>query len=136
MSTQFQGALKDAGATILHSESEYHYGKTGAGGTLAILARNDKVAELSPSIGDLHPFSAEFEVIDVRVVGQSTGKSKITAYYDLVGGDTNENPSLPGTNSLDVPPDEYWIDGGEAIFRTTNPDGDVVLDQGRCTFEP
>jgi acyl dehydratase len=41
-------------------------------------------------------------------------------------------PVLPG-DSLTV---SMWVDGGEAIFRTTDSDGDVVLDQGRCTFEP
>jgi hypothetical protein len=29
-----------------------------------------------------------------------------------------------------------WIDGGEAIFQTLNDAGEVVLSQGRCTFEP
>jgi acyl dehydratase len=27
-----------------------------------------------------------------------------------------------------------WADGGEALFRTSTPRGDVVIDQGRFTF--
>jgi hypothetical protein len=27
-----------------------------------------------------------------------------------------------------------WVDGGEAIFRTETQNGDVVIDQGRATF--
>ena len=27
-----------------------------------------------------------------------------------------------------------WVDGDNAIFRTTNQLGDIVLDQGTCTF--
>jgi acyl dehydratase len=41
-------------------------------------------------------------------------------------------PVLPG-DSLTV---AMWIDGGEAIFQTTCGDGSIVLEQGRCTFEP
>ena len=59
----------------------------------------------------------------------------------LCGADPARFRSMEGRFSKPVMPGEaltvsMWIDGGEAIFRTTNPDGDVVLDQGRCTFEP
>tara|TARA_X000001036_G_scaffold433055_1_gene470019 strand:- start:559 stop:1197 length:639 start_codon:yes stop_codon:yes gene_type:complete len=39
-------------------------------------------------------------------------------------------PVYPG-DKLTV---SMWVDGNEALFRTTNQDGDVVLDQGRCVF--
>jgi acyl dehydratase len=39
-------------------------------------------------------------------------------------------PVYPG-DALTV---KMWIDGGEAIFRTETQNGDVVIDQGRCTF--
>ncbi len=39
-------------------------------------------------------------------------------------------PVLPG-DSLTV---SMWVDGNAALFRTTNGDGDVVIDQGRFTF--
>jgi acyl dehydratase len=39
-------------------------------------------------------------------------------------------PVYPG-DALTV---KMWIDGGEAIFRTEVQSGDVVIDQGRCTF--
>ncbi|MEX1006481.1 MAG: MaoC/PaaZ C-terminal domain-containing protein [Acidimicrobiia bacterium] len=39
-------------------------------------------------------------------------------------------PVYPG-DALTV---KMWIDGGEALFRTEVQNGDVVIDQGRCTF--
>jgi len=39
-------------------------------------------------------------------------------------------PVIPG-DRLTV---SMWADGNEALFRTTNQNGDVVIDQGRCTF--
>jgi len=61
--------------------------------------------------------------------------------HTLCGSDPARFRSMEGRFSKPVYPGEsltisLWIDGGEAIFRTTNPDGDVVLDQGRCTFQP
>ena len=61
--------------------------------------------------------------------------------HTLCGSDPARFRSMEGRFSKPVFPGEaltvsMWIDGGEAIFRTTNPDGDVVLDQGRCTFQP
>lgn len=41
-------------------------------------------------------------------------------------------PVLPG-DTLRI---EMWVDGSEAIFRTLTQAGDVVIDQGRFTFEP
>ena len=39
-------------------------------------------------------------------------------------------PVIPG----DVLTVSMWADGGRALFRTTNQDGDVVIDQGVCTY--
>lgn len=39
-------------------------------------------------------------------------------------------PVFPG-EALTV---KMWVDGQSAVFQTTNPAGDVVLDNGRCTF--
>jgi acyl dehydratase len=39
-------------------------------------------------------------------------------------------PVYPG-DTLTV---KMWVDGGEAVFRTENQNGDIVIDQGRCTF--
>jgi acyl dehydratase len=39
-------------------------------------------------------------------------------------------PVIPG-DALTV---SIWVDGNTALFRTTNQDGDVVIDQGVCTF--
>jgi len=40
-------------------------------------------------------------------------------------------PVIPG-DTLTV---SMWVDGSEALFRTTNQDGDVVIDQGVFRFE-
>jgi acyl dehydratase len=40
-------------------------------------------------------------------------------------------PVIPG----DVLTISMWVDGGTALFRTTNQNGDVVIDQGVFTFE-
>ena len=39
-------------------------------------------------------------------------------------------PVIPG-EALTV---SMWVNGGQALFRTTNQDGAVVIDQGVCTF--
>ena len=39
-------------------------------------------------------------------------------------------PVFPG-EALTV---KMWVDGQSAVFQTTNPAGDVVLDNGRCSF--
>ena len=39
-------------------------------------------------------------------------------------------PVIPG-DTLTV---SIWADNGKALFRTTNDDGDVVIDQGVCTY--
>ncbi len=61
--------------------------------------------------------------------------------HTLCGSDPARFRSMEGRFSKPVFPAEaltvsMWIDGGEAIFRTTNPDRNVVLDQGRYTFQP
>jgi acyl dehydratase len=40
-------------------------------------------------------------------------------------------PVYPG-QALTV---KMWVDGGEAVFRTETENGDIVIDQGRCTFK-
>lgn len=60
--------------------------------------------------------------------------------HTLCGSDPARFRSMEGRFSKPVYPGEdlivsMWLDGGEAIFRTTNDDGDIVLDQGRCTFQ-
>ena len=40
-------------------------------------------------------------------------------------------PVMPG-DALTV---SMWVDGNRALFRTTNQDGVVVIDQGVCTFD-
>ena len=39
-------------------------------------------------------------------------------------------PVYPG-DELTV---SMWVDGNNALFKTTNQDGDVVIDQGQCSF--
>jgi len=29
-----------------------------------------------------------------------------------------------------------WVDGDHGVFKTTTENGDVVIDQGLCTFRP
>jgi acyl dehydratase len=65
-----------------------------------------------------------------------TGRALLHA---LCGGDPGRFRSMEGRFSKPVYPGEsltvsMWVDGGEAIFRTANPEGEVVLDQGRCRF--
>ncbi len=60
--------------------------------------------------------------------------------HTLCGSDPARFRSMEGRFSKPAYPGEpltisMWIDGGEAIYRTTNADGDVVLAQGRCTFQ-
>jgi acyl dehydratase len=40
-------------------------------------------------------------------------------------------PVIPG-DTLTV---SMWVDGSEALFRTTNQDDDVVIDQGVFRFD-
>lgn len=40
-------------------------------------------------------------------------------------------PVIPG-DTLTV---SMWANGNEALFRTTNQDGEVVIDQGTCAFD-
>ena len=61
--------------------------------------------------------------------------------HTLCGSDPARFRSMEGRFSKPVLPGEaltvkMWVDAGEAIFQTINPNGDVVLDQGRCTFQP
>ena len=39
-------------------------------------------------------------------------------------------PVIPG-DTLTV---SMWADGGKALFRTANQRGDIVIDQGVCTY--
>jgi len=59
--------------------------------------------------------------------------------HTLCAGDPSRFRSMSGRFSKPVYPGEalaisMWVDGKECLFRTTNPAGDVVLDQGRATF--
>ncbi|MDE0038670.1 MAG: MaoC family dehydratase, partial [Gammaproteobacteria bacterium] len=60
--------------------------------------------------------------------------------HSLCGGDPTRFRSMNGRFSRPVIPGDtltvsMWADGNEALFRTTNQDGDVVIDQGLCTFQ-
>ena len=60
--------------------------------------------------------------------------------HSLCGGDPSRFRSMNGRFSRPVIPGDtltvsMWADGNRALFRTTNQDGDVVIDQGLCTFE-
>jgi acyl dehydratase len=60
--------------------------------------------------------------------------------HTLCGSDPARFKSMEGRFSKPVYPGDaltvkMWVDGGEAIFRTETQNGDVVFDQGRCTFD-
>ena len=57
----------------------------------------------------------------------------------LCSGDASKFKSMNARFSKPVMPGDaltisMWVDGSTALFRTTNQDGDVVIDQGRFTF--
>ena len=59
--------------------------------------------------------------------------------HTLCQSDPSRFKSMTGRFSKPViPGDELtvsmWVDGNEALFRTSNQHGNVVLDQGKCTF--
>ena len=59
--------------------------------------------------------------------------------HTLCGGDPTRFRSMNARFSRPViPGDELtvsmWVDGGQALFRTANQNGDVVIDQGVCGF--
>ena len=65
-----------------------------------------------------------------------TGRALLHALCD---GDPSRFRSMNGRFSRPVIPGDaltvsMWADGGRAVFRTTNQDGAVVIDQGVCTF--
>jgi len=60
--------------------------------------------------------------------------------HTLCGGDPARFKSMKGRFSKPVIPGDtltvcMWVDGGECTFQTKNQNGDVVLDQGKMTFE-
>ena len=60
--------------------------------------------------------------------------------HSLCDGDTTRFKSMKSRFSKPVIPGDtltinIWVDGTTALFRTTNQNGDVVIDQGVCTFE-
>ena len=60
--------------------------------------------------------------------------------HSLCGGDPLRFRSMNGRFSRPVIPGDtltvsMWANGNRALFRTTNQDGDVVIDQGLCTFD-
>ncbi|MEA3077636.1 MAG: hypothetical protein QOF60_2544 [Actinomycetota bacterium] len=59
--------------------------------------------------------------------------------HELCGSDPARFRSMEGRFSKPVFPGDsltvkMWIEGDEAVFTTETQNGDVVLDQGRCTF--
>ncbi len=59
--------------------------------------------------------------------------------HSLCGGDPSRFRSMNARFSKPVIPGDtltvsMWTDGNRALFRTTNQDGAVVIDQGVCTF--
>ena len=59
--------------------------------------------------------------------------------HTLCDGDPSRFKSMDGRFSKPVMPGDeltisMWVDGNKALFQTRNQDGDVVLDQGECTF--
>ena len=60
--------------------------------------------------------------------------------HSLCDGDASRFKSMKSRFSKPVIPGDtltihIWVDGTTALFRTTNQNGDVVIDQGVCTFE-
>jgi acyl dehydratase len=60
--------------------------------------------------------------------------------HSLCGGDSSKFRAMNARFSKPVMPGDaltvsMWVDGTMALFRTTNQDGDVVIDQGKFTFE-
>jgi len=60
--------------------------------------------------------------------------------HSLCGSDPARFKSMEGRFSKPVYPGDaltvkMWVDGGAALFRTETQNGDVVFDQGRCTFD-
>ena len=60
--------------------------------------------------------------------------------HSLCVGDPSRFRSMNGRFSRPVIPGDtltvsMWANGDRALFRTTNQDGDVVIDQGLCTFD-
>jgi acyl dehydratase len=67
-----------------------------------------------------------------------TGRALLHA---LCGSDPARFKSMEGRFSKPVFPGEtltvaMWVDGDQAVFKTTTQNGDVVIDQGLCTFSP
>jgi acyl dehydratase len=67
-----------------------------------------------------------------------TGRALLHA---LAGSDPARLTSMEGRFSKPVFPGDaltvrMWVDGGHALFQTVTQNGDVVIDQGQCTFEP
>ena len=59
--------------------------------------------------------------------------------HSLCNGDPSRFKSMNARFSKQViPGDELtismWVDGNEALFRTTNQNNEVVIDQGICSF--
>lgn len=60
--------------------------------------------------------------------------------HTLCDSDPSRFRSMNGRFSQPVMPGDaltvsMWVEGGRALFRTTNQDGVVVIDQGVCTFD-
>jgi acyl dehydratase len=61
--------------------------------------------------------------------------------HTLCGSDPGRFRSMEGRFSSVVYPGDrltiaMWLDDGEAMFTTTTQEGEIVIDQGRCSFKP
>lgn len=59
--------------------------------------------------------------------------------HSLCDGDSGKFKSMKARFSKPVMPGDeltvsMWVDGHSALFRTTNQNGEVVIDQGTCTY--
>ena len=60
--------------------------------------------------------------------------------HELCGGDPARFRAMNARFSKPVMPGDVltvsmWANGGEALFRTANQNGEVVIDQGRCRYD-
>ncbi|MDE0225143.1 MAG: MaoC/PaaZ C-terminal domain-containing protein [Gammaproteobacteria bacterium] len=60
--------------------------------------------------------------------------------HSLCGGDPARFRSMNARFSRPVIPGDaltvsMWADAGKSIFRTANQHGDIVIDQGVCTYD-
>ena len=76
------------------------------------------------------PCQLKLSSVDGVSRGASKEKVYVGARFKSMAGRFSK-PVFPG-ESLTV---SMWVNGGEALFRTTSSSGVVVIDQGRCRFD-